>query len=918
MPRAWGERLLDRISPVFGREEQLKRLEDALEDASDPNQPKQIVLLYGHSGLSKCKLVEMAFGVLDQPQMGGHHRLSSDNPSNGKCSSGERRSGITQSTSASSGGINHPPQQQHYPSRRQAPCPCWYGFGKFTKEQEDKPFAELSRSIAEIVTRQLIPECQRESGAADTATVESNASGNSSDTKLTSSPQLYDIKKLLRERLLVSEVDALIKFCPEVEQLHLFSARERAAEQTKRAAKAAKNSAMVLSDLVGRGLAGVAPSYFSAPSAGLISSINSDKSRASTNGHVAPRGSPFNKLERLKYVVKVFFRTLSEVRPLVWVLDDLQYATKDGLSSLSFIESLLDDSKLKRFLFCGVVRDDEKTMKETKALRQWLDSLPSVLELRMEHMDEKNVEAMLWNLLRVEGDDLEQLASLIYQRTHGNDYFVFEMINYLQQEGVITFSTQTYQWEFDIDEVKRKTMVSENVLSFVGRRLQQLPMPVQRYLKLAAFLGYRFDEDLLARIARANFVQSHNDMKENEAEIHELLQMAVDEGFIERLSYPNVIRYKFVHVEIQTECERLIKEKGGAMSAEKLHWNIGAALWRGWRRLESYGNIENRVLFPCVKELNAGRSAYKPRKATFYQLARLNHEAAKRSFELHAYFPAASYLQTAINLMGRCAWNDNYHLCLELHTFLAQMYLASGQLNRIPKIVRVVGEHVESFQDRLPVDLVELARCKMLGDIDMHIQKSISLLNLLGVSLSGDYFWFQTERKKRRVKGTLISLSDEEIQARTQASGSTDSTTIEQIEQELIHTLVFSVESKVYLEKEYPNLETAVAIKMIESFLNEQNGPNSGALCLTLAACLFCETDNDQKFFRKLLKWLSFSKDQADLAFSIRLAELALKVPSTENELQTMAVIALVRHWRYPLPNCAELMLKSYNVGMQR
>ena len=73
-------------------------------------------------------------------------------------------------------------------------------------------------------------------------------------------------------------------------------------------------------------------------------------------------------------------------------------------------------------------------------------------------MTEANVKAMLMNLLHLDDEDLEALASLIYQRTHGSDYFVFEMINYLQQEGVLYFSTRTYKWAFDIDEVKRKTL----------------------------------------------------------------------------------------------------------------------------------------------------------------------------------------------------------------------------------------------------------------------------------------------------------------------------------------------------------------------------------------------------------------------------------------------------------------------------
>jgi hypothetical protein len=849
----------------------------------------------------------MAFGV--GHDHGNHRRCLSDNPrrrsvkgENGK--STDRASRLKQSTSD-----NHDTTHHNSGRRPPPPCTCWYGFGHFTKLQEEKPFAEISRSIAEIVTQQLLPEFQRVSGISDAATAGTSAND---DLATTADSSLCDMKTLLRHRLTVGEVDILIQFCPEVEQLQLYSTQERAVAQTK---QAAKNTALAVTDFVGRGLAIVAPSYFCIP-ASLSSSVDCKKPAAPTTLNAAI-GMPSNHLNRVKYIFKLFLRALTELRPVVWVLDDLQYANKDGLSSLSLVQFILDDLELKQFLFCGIVRDDDETGKEVKALRQWLDALPSPIELELVHMEEKDIRAMLFNLLRLHEKDLGQLASLIYQRTHGNDYYVFDMINFLQQEGVIYFSTSTYQWSFDIDEAKRKTMVSENVLSFVGRRLLQLSIPVQRCLKFAAFLGYRFDEDLLARVIRAGFSHENKDRIENEMEVRDLLHIAVEEGFIERLSHPNVARYKFVHVEIQTECVHLMKGEG-KLSADELHWNIGAALWRGWRNLESYDEIDNRILFQCVKELNAGRHAFKSRKETLRQLARLNHEAAKRSYDLHAYFPAASHLETAVTLIGTQAWIDNYDLSLQLHTSLAQMYLASGQVNKIPNLVRIVGECAKSFHDRLPVDLVELARCKMQGDLDLHIQKSISLLNLLGVRLSGDYFWYQAERKKKRVKDALATLSDEQTIEKMNFSGGDELSTIEHIEQGLIHTLVFLVEDKSCLEQEYRNLETVVACKMVADFLNEQKSRRSSVICLTLAACLFCESDYDKKALRRMLKCMTCSRDQADIALSIRLAELALKLPRTENEHQTMAIVSLVRHWRYPLPNCAEVMLKSYNLGMQR
>jgi hypothetical protein len=138
----------------------------------------------------------------------------------------------------------------------------------------------------------------------------------------------------------------LIRFYPEVEQLHLYSMRERTTEQTKRAAK---HTASAVKEFVGGGLAMAAHSYFTPPPE-LSNSSNCEKSVVSIAVNSA-MSTPYNQLCRLKNVI---LRTLTECRPVIWILDDLQYANKDGLSTLSFIQFILEDWEMKQFLFVGL------------------------------------------------------------------------------------------------------------------------------------------------------------------------------------------------------------------------------------------------------------------------------------------------------------------------------------------------------------------------------------------------------------------------------------------------------------------------------------------------------------------------------------------------------------------------------------
>ncbi len=737
---------------------------------------------------------------------------------------------------------------------------CWYGYAKFTRVQQrgdEAPCGELSRCLAQIVAQLL--------------------------------PRRSEVIVHLRERLTVQDADELVGFCPEADALQIYSPPERAVVLGTRAAK--------------NYYVRVATRYLS-----LRRLVDADVVDSA--------------VERVKYVVKLFLRAVSAVRPVVWVLDDLQYAAEDGMS-LPFLRTVLADHRLTNFVFCGILREEECIVSQTKTSANWvsthhyLDEENLAVRVRVSNMSPTNVKDMLADLLK--SDDVDELASLIHQRTNGNDFFVLQLIDFLQEECILTFSTWTYKWQWDIDEIKRKSMVGNNVLALVGKRLQRLPRPVQRCLQMAAYLGYRFDEDLLERVLRSDFVRRTEDMQDDTLSVHDLLQVGLKENFIEDIDMPTVVRYKFVHVEIQSACQHLFaEEETSRMAVEKLHWNIAAALWRGWRHRDSYGNVENRMIFPCVKEANAGKDAFNLREGTRYQLVRLNHEAAKRSYVLHAFFPAATYLQTAVGLLGKSDWEDRYDLTLELHTFMAQMYLASGQLGLIPAIVALVQKNARSFQDRLPVEIVALTRLKMEGRLEDHIRKCVALLNLLGVRLrTRGYFRREVETRKRKLKETFYSMTNNDIRRKAEASGN-QAEAVFMIEQELLGSLLNSPLDQKEPGKAHPNLAIVTACHMVTAFVQEEGRPDNSPLSLALAAALFCTESSEDAMVRKLCTAVTCSRDEGDTALSVRLAEEALTLPNSETDPQMVATVVLIRHWRYPLANCTEIMLRGYNAGMKR
>ena len=151
------ERLISQISSsssavLFGRKEQLDKLHNVFEEASKPDTPKGIVFVYGESGLSKRQLVELAF-------LGTNTSAAEDVIVDRTSMATTKTTTATNNTSTSYGSRS---STQYNKTSQQFPTSsCWYGYGKFTPTPEDKPYSELSTSLGQIVTQQLLPYCRQ-------------------------------------------------------------------------------------------------------------------------------------------------------------------------------------------------------------------------------------------------------------------------------------------------------------------------------------------------------------------------------------------------------------------------------------------------------------------------------------------------------------------------------------------------------------------------------------------------------------------------------------------------------------------------------------------------------------------------------------------------------------------------------------
>jgi class 3 adenylate cyclase len=220
----------------------------------------------------------------------------------------------------------------------------------------------------------------------------------------------------------------------------------------------------------------------------------------------------------------------SAERPLVLVLDDLQWADKGSLLLLRHL-SIVD--RPMRLLVVATYRDNElSALLDTLAA---LHRQTGVTRIDLKGLDDAEVLQCVASIVgRAKADVARGLARAVYSETDGNPFFVTELLRHLTETGAVS---PDGQWTAagGVD----KLSLPDSLREVIGARVARLGADCGRVLGFAAIIGRDFDFDLLARAS---------EMKEDA--LLDTLDSAIDAALIQELS-EGVGRYQFAHGLIQ-------------------------------------------------------------------------------------------------------------------------------------------------------------------------------------------------------------------------------------------------------------------------------------------------------------------------------------------------------------------------------
>jgi predicted ATPase/class 3 adenylate cyclase len=248
----------------------------------------------------------------------------------------------------------------------------------------------------------------------------------------------------------------------------------------------------------------------------------------------APLSSdPETEQYRLFEAVGAWLAAASGPRPLLVVLDDLQWAAKPTLLMLRHVVGATEPARL---LVVATYRDTEVSRSHPLGeVLADLRRLPGVSRVSLGGLVDDEVVDMLASAA---GHELDApglaLAHVIYTETDGNPLFAGEVLRHLAETGAIVERDGRWSTAGDVNSLG----IPEGVREVIGRRLNRLSDRANQILELASVIGRGFELPVLAELVEVD-----------DDDLVQALDEAVDARLVREIG---VGQYMFMHALIRS------------------------------------------------------------------------------------------------------------------------------------------------------------------------------------------------------------------------------------------------------------------------------------------------------------------------------------------------------------------------------
>ena len=366
-------------------------------------------------------------------------------------------------------------------------------------------------------------------------------------------------------------------------------------------------------------------------------------------------------------------------RPLVLVLDDLQWAGRADLDLLEYLHQALGNRGTLMVVTLQAGHSNQEARRWQKTLAARRSSLD--LELKPFRIDE--VEAFLrscFGSLHIRPTDLRRL----HKTSGGNPFFLAEIVRHLLACETIARSVEGWACS-SLDGME----LPPTLLRLIETRLTDLDASLRRALEVAAVIGDPLRFETVAAVARMD-----------EELLEDLLDSAISEGLLRDDIVPEGSDYAFAADTIR----RSVYDSTSRSRRRRLHR----------RALEALGSSSASDPGAGASVLARHAAAIEDWDGTF----RWGLEATERALSLHDGDTAETCLKVAQTAMDRLQTTLPLQARMRFEWAAGVVARRSGRLQDA-KLHLLRASEGSTAPDRRDAVRLELARCMLAaGELD--------------------------------------------------------------------------------------------------------------------------------------------------------------------------------------------------------
>lgn len=452
---------------------------------------------------------------------------------------------------------------------------------------------------------------------------------------------------------------------------------------------------------------------------------------------------------RFRMVFRNFIDALSEKSfPLFIFLDDWQWADS---ASLELLKTLMSDADNDYFLIAGTFRKPEVGPKHP--LSQTLETIVAegkdVHYLELSNLSQIEVAQLIADTLACDADICRDLTSAIFAKTHGNPFFIHQMLHSLYEKHLIervpAKGEKKPSWEINLTAIKQLN-ISDNVVEFVTQKIQGLSGAQQKILQVGACAGDTFSLEVIQHITRF----SSQDLKMR----------------LSRLTEENILLdqgsgiYKFAHNRIRRVCYRLIPPE----EIPYIHLQLGTWMLNQLSREE-----QKEEIFDICNHLNHGAQIVQKKiwssrsSLTIHDLARLNLMAAQKATDAAAFPLALDYIEKGARQLEPDCWKTDYELSFDIYFSWAEIAYMNGDIPTSTQIIKTALSNTETSLDEAFLHNLLLIQYNVTGQYRKAFFTGKKALRRLGFSLHEEESQALLLAKHERIKHILRAVSADEL-----------------------------------------------------------------------------------------------------------------------------------------------------------